>query len=358
MKRSLLLAVVPAMLALAFVLLIAAPAHTQENPPLSGQKICLDPGHGGSDPGAVYSATTIYLEEADINLDVAYGLKALLESGGAEVTMTRTGDTYLTNSDRYTFCNDWAATILISVHTNSVEDPTWDGTQTLYFKREDKVLARAIHDVLYPQLKKTAPVESDFADFGLRRYASGVLLKSDMPAAIMEPLFMSHPKEAELLVTPIEIDSDGAIRNPDCRRAQIAQAVHAGILVYVASNEPTPGPGGNMHVGDLDGAASGRKTWWKARVTITVHDDLDHLVADATVSGTWSGDVETASCTTDSTGQCSVATGKLSSDVASATFEVTDILHSSLSYDSDSASNHDDPDDPDDSDGTTITVSR
>ena len=34
-------------------LLLAVPAHTQGGP-LSGYKICLDPGHGGSDPGAVY----------------------------------------------------------------------------------------------------------------------------------------------------------------------------------------------------------------------------------------------------------------------------------------------------------------
>ncbi|MCK4450810.1 MAG: N-acetylmuramoyl-L-alanine amidase, partial [Anaerolineae bacterium] len=54
------------------MLLIAVPAHTQDGP-LSGYKICLDPGHGGSDPGAVYDDGAIYLEEADIDLDVAYG---------------------------------------------------------------------------------------------------------------------------------------------------------------------------------------------------------------------------------------------------------------------------------------------
>ena len=59
---------------IASLLLIAAPAHTQTGP-LSGKKICLDPGHGGSDPGAVNEAYG--LEEADINLDVAHGLKSL-----------------------------------------------------------------------------------------------------------------------------------------------------------------------------------------------------------------------------------------------------------------------------------------
>ena len=44
--------------------------------------------------------------------------------------MTRTGDDYLGNSDRYTFCNAEEATILISVHTNSVVNPDWDGSMT------------------------------------------------------------------------------------------------------------------------------------------------------------------------------------------------------------------------------------
>ena len=44
---------------------------------LVGTIICLDPGHGGSDPGAVNSEYG--LRESDINLDVSFGLKKLLE---------------------------------------------------------------------------------------------------------------------------------------------------------------------------------------------------------------------------------------------------------------------------------------
>ena len=39
-----------------------------------GKKICIDPGHGGSDPGA----TAYGLKEKDVNLDVALRLKELL----------------------------------------------------------------------------------------------------------------------------------------------------------------------------------------------------------------------------------------------------------------------------------------
>ena len=217
------------------ILLIAASAQA-EIAPLSGQKICLDPGHGGSALGAVNEAYN--LEEKDVNLDVAYGLKALLVADGAEVVMTRTDDSSKSNNDRYTFCNEAQATILVSVHTNSVSDSTVDGSLALYFLKDDKALAQAIYDEMYPVLGGTALEGVDFTDFGLDRFASGVLLKSDMPVAMMEPMFMSNPPEDELLITPIYLDN-GMTLNPDCkdfdcRRAQIAQAIHDGILNYLA----------------------------------------------------------------------------------------------------------------------------
>jgi N-acetylmuramoyl-L-alanine amidase len=168
------------------LLLVAAPAYTQ-TAPLGGKTICLDPGHGGSDPGAVYSGGTIYLEEADINLDVSYGLAWLLEGDGATVAMTRRDDWYRSNNDRYTFCNAQGADILVSVHTNSTTNAAMDGSLALYFHRDDRVLAQALYDVMYPRLKGTAPDPATFTGFGLEQFAWGVLLKSKLPAAMMEP---------------------------------------------------------------------------------------------------------------------------------------------------------------------------
>ena len=225
----------------ALLLLISGRASTAEGA-LSGKKICLDPGHGGFDPGAVNAAYG--LQEADINLDVAYGLKALAVADGADVVMTRTDNSYRSNSDRYSFCNNQQATILVSVHTNSVSDASVDGSLALYFHRDDKALAQAIYDVMYPALLESAPNPGNFTDFGLDRYASGVLLKSDMPSTMLEPLFMSNPAEAELLVVPIYLEN-GVTVNPDCeycRRAQIARAIYDGILIYFGSGSTNQPP--------------------------------------------------------------------------------------------------------------------
>lgn len=260
---------------------LAVPPARATTDDLAGYKICLDPGHGGSDPGAVNAEYGLY--ESEINLDVSFALKALLEDDGAEVVMTRVDDSYKENRDRYTYCNSERATILVSVHTNSVTDPTWDGSMGLYFHDDDRELAQAIHEVMYPALKATAPVpEEAFRDWGLSKYASGVLLKSDMPAAMMEPLFMSNPAEANLLTQRIP---DGCA-DLGCRRGQIAQALHQGILGYFdgASPTPTPEPTGTLHVAAIDMSyeIKGPNVFVSTRVTI--QDTTEAPVAGAIVS--------------------------------------------------------------------------
>ena len=310
---------------LLLTLLLTVPVHTQSGL-LSGYKICLDPGHGGYDPGAVYDDGTIYLEEADINLDVSYGLKASLEADGATVAMARTDDSYKDNSDRYTFCNAEQATILVSVHTNSVSDPAWDGSLALYFRphEDDKILAQAIYDVMYPFLKETAPDPESFYPFGLDWFASGVLLRSDMPAAMMEPLFMSNPAEASLLSTPIYLDY-GETPNPtcdDCRRAQIAQAIHGGIVAYFAA----PGPGSGMHIDSIEMSLNQRGVWTNGVAAVRVVDADGDPVGGATVTGQWTGSAaDVDAITTDEDGVAVVSSDRTRDASGAFTFTVTDV---------------------------------
>lgn len=111
-----------------------------------------------------------------------------------------------------------------------------------------------------------------------------------------------------------------------------------------------------MHIGDLDGSSS----WywgtflWQATVTIEVHDAGHAVVANATVSGTWSGGYSgSGECTTGSNGRCSITSGTIRRAQSSTTFTVNNVTHSTLTYQP--ADNHD----PDgDSDGTSISISK
>jgi hypothetical protein len=109
-----------------------------------------------------------------------------------------------------------------------------------------------------------------------------------------------------------------------------------------------------LSISDLDGSvtlkAKGKR--WQADVSVSVADDLGDAVANATVSGVWSGDASgTGSCVTDGSGRCVVSQGGLANRSGAASFTVTGIT-GSLVYD---PAGNADPDG--DSDGTSITVS-
>ena len=92
-----------------------------------------------------------------------------------------------------------------------------------------------------------------------------------------------------------------------------------------------------MHISALDGSSywSTGSAWWTANVTITVHDAGYNSVADAEVSGSWSGGYSgSASCTTDGTGQCSVTSGEIQQQNGSVTFtvDVGGVTHETLFY--------------------------
>jgi subtilisin family serine protease len=108
------------------------------------------------------------------------------------------------------------------------------------------------------------------------------------------------------------------------------------------------------HVADLDGRSGPySSSRWRADVTITVRDNLDQPVANATVRGNWSrGNGGTTSCITGSAGTCSVWR-TIANSQTSVSWTVTGITHSSLTYD---PTANRDPDG--DSNGTTITVRK
>ncbi len=81
----------------------------------SGTKICIDPGHGGSDPGAVALGD----EEAPFNLDIGLRARTLFQQDGATIVMTRTTDTDVSLQGRCDIANNNGCDRFISTHCNA-----------------------------------------------------------------------------------------------------------------------------------------------------------------------------------------------------------------------------------------------
>ncbi len=163
----------------------------REGAALSGYVVVVDPGHGGSDPGAIGPRGTF---EKDVVLDISLYLGALLAEAGAEVVFTRTTDKYVSIFERPQMAIHAGADILVSVHANSYIGNSARGTETLYHPKDVKnqLLAQSIQTELVRAV--------ELMDRGLRRRTDlAILNHSHIPAALVEVGFINH-REEELLL--------------------------------------------------------------------------------------------------------------------------------------------------------------
>lgn len=173
--------------------------------PLTGVTVMLDPGHGGTDTGAVGVPEGGFPQEKDLNLAEAMAAKYRLEQLGATVLMTREDDSFPTLGDRVKMLNDAAPDFFISVHHNStLLDKDADGlvgTECYWFYTEGRPLAQALVD------RMTAATG---------RKARGVfynyfyVTRSNLcPAVLLETGFVSSPTEYQSCAGDLGLWAEG-----------------------------------------------------------------------------------------------------------------------------------------------------
>ncbi len=96
---------------------------------LTGVKVLVDAGHGGYDCGAVRGTTY----ESNLNLALAKKVKSELESIGATVIMTRTGNYTVTKDERRQLMKNQRPDYAVSIHHNALNSPSSNGYEGYYF---------------------------------------------------------------------------------------------------------------------------------------------------------------------------------------------------------------------------------
>jgi N-acetylmuramoyl-L-alanine amidase len=174
------------------------------------KKICVDAGHGGSDPGAVGQKE---LEEADCNLTVANYLADYLETNlGLAVEMTREDDIFVALENRCAISNNFGADYFVSIHCNS-DGPDAVGIETLFASEAGEELAQPVHDTLI--------LATGDRDRGLKyRDNLYVLNGTNCPAILVEIGFISHA------------ETESKLAQEDYLR-QVANAIGRGIGEYL-----------------------------------------------------------------------------------------------------------------------------
>lgn len=110
---------------------------------LAGVKIFIDSGHGGIDSGAV-GVNPAYIE-SNLNLSLSLKLKARLEALGAEVILSRSGDTTLTAMQRMELLRSVKPDLCISIHHDSNNVSALSGFSSNYFNAYSKSAAEYVY---------------------------------------------------------------------------------------------------------------------------------------------------------------------------------------------------------------------
>lgn len=181
---------------------------------LKGKIIVVDPGHGGSDPGAM---GVTGLREKVVNLAVSKHLITLLTGAGAEIIVTRSGDQSVSNQQRVDLANKSKADLYISIHANAFSNPESNGTETHYCGKND---SSAASRYLAQQLQRELVPALGLRDRGVKASSFFVITNVKMPAALVELGFMTNPIEEAFL-------SDSA------NQLLAAEALYRGIKAYL-----------------------------------------------------------------------------------------------------------------------------
>ncbi|MEG1869001.1 MAG: N-acetylmuramoyl-L-alanine amidase [Clostridiales bacterium] len=197
---------------------LAQTKNTTDKDILKSKIIAIDPGHGGSDPGAVGVSGS---KEKDINLALSLKLRDLLENNGATVVMTREKDIALSETKkqdldaRAALVKKAKADIFISMQCNATTDPNCLGAQVFFYpkSKNGETLATEIQTNLWDETQQTKKREAQTIS------SPYILYTVDIPAVIVEAGFLSNPREEAMLI-------NGEYQE------KVAKAVYKGIVAY------------------------------------------------------------------------------------------------------------------------------
>jgi len=217
--------------------------------------IVIDPGHGGTDPGAIGANGTY---EKHITTSAANELAARLRNSGRyRVIVTRSRDNYVDHDERLRIARTGQADLFISIHADSAGNKKARGASV--YTLADRAKGRSkrivnnqnwildvdlseqsdpVGDILVDLAQRKTESQSDaFAEILLselrgktdlvanshRRAGYYVLLAPDVPAVLLELGFLSNVQDEKLLRT-------------QAHRTKILSAVERAIDAYMAQN--------------------------------------------------------------------------------------------------------------------------
>lgn len=164
--------------------------------------VFINPGHGGSDPGAVAKG----FKEKDLNLTIALACRDELKSHGVTVVMGREKDVDRTSSQIISACNSSEALLAVDIHNNAGGG---DGAEVYYYSKggQSLSLAKNILDEIQKIGQNSRGTKTRVSSDGSEYYY--FIRETSMPAVIVECAFVDNSEDMKILDTKAEQQAMG-----------------------------------------------------------------------------------------------------------------------------------------------------
>jgi N-acetylmuramoyl-L-alanine amidase len=162
-------------------------------------KVFIDPGHGGSDPGAVGNG----LQEKNVTLSIANRIRDILsnEYQNVEVRMSRTGDQTVSLQQRTNNANAWGADFYLSVHINAGGGTGYE--DYIHDALSSRSRTADIQRIIHPEIVKL----NNMTDRGAKKANFHVIRESTMDALLTENGFIDNSNDAAKMKDPNWIEN-------------------------------------------------------------------------------------------------------------------------------------------------------
>lgn len=196
-----------------------------------GQKICVDPGHGGTDPGAVGGSQN----EKTNNLAVGLKFRDWLNSDTADtggggswtVLMTRSSDITVSLTARTNYANANSAARFMSIHNNACGSCGATGTETYSYTSNNPT-----SNDLRNKVQSRAIAAWGLTNRGNKTANFHVLRESNMPAELAELGFIDTAGDRNYL-------GNATHQNTMGRAHLYAIQTHYGLSAYTPGSSPS-----------------------------------------------------------------------------------------------------------------------
>ena len=171
-------------------------------PHLTGKRIVIDPGLGGTATGAIVSGPEGQTTEAAILWDLANRLEGRMAATGMETFLSRPKYANPTDGERAELSNSFAADLMISLRCGHNDTPLATGVACFYYGHPDGTSASMIGHALAGYIQREIVARTKLLDCRSHARVWDILRLTKMPTVQIDIGYITNPDDAALLASP------------------------------------------------------------------------------------------------------------------------------------------------------------